>query len=136
MIEAVTTNIDERLLPPTISAIRDVIGDADTLALIRAYGGTTIRIPAAANAESSPLVDTIGLAQLQRLIDRLGGARYEYIAKCDKALRILRDQEIVRKYLDGVSVNTLALEYKLSDRAIEMILKRTDMTVTSQGSLF
>jgi hypothetical protein len=66
MIEAVTTNIDERLLPPTISAIRDVIGDADTLALIRAYGGTTIRIPAAANAESSPLVDTIGLAQLQR----------------------------------------------------------------------
>lgn len=133
------TDIDT-LLPKNITAIREVIGDAETLMLIRAYGGTTIRIPALANAEASPLADTIGLPNLIRLIERLGGARYEYIAKCDKALRILRDQEIVRKYLDGVSVNTLALEYKLSDRAIEMILKRTDMTVTmtvtNQGSLF
>lgn len=129
-------SMPSELLPPTIAAIRDVIGDADTLALIRTFGGTTIRIPAASNAEHSPLADAIGLGQLQRLIDRLGGARYEYIAKCDKALRILRDQEIVAAYLGGTSVNALALKHKLSDRAIEMILKRTDMTMESQGSLF
>lgn len=124
------------LLPPTIQSIREVIGDADTLALIRAYGGTTIRIPAADNAEHSPIADVIGLGQLKRLISTLGGARYEYIAKCDKALRILRDKKIVEDYLEGKSVNALALKHRLSDRAIEMILKRTDMASASQSSLF
>lgn len=123
-------------LPASLDEVLEVIGEAATLKMIDSYGGTTPRLPAKRNVNAKhPMTLIIGLEALEQLVKQLGGGRHVYIPRCAAGLRSKRDREIVQKYEAGTSVDQLAMQYRLSDRQIWSILKKTEMDDV-QESLF
>lgn len=115
-------------LPASLDEVLEVIGEAATLQLVKAFGGTTQRLPAIRNAtDENDLAKVIGKEMLHKLIATIGASRYVYIPRCVDGLRNQRDREIVRRYADGDSVEKLALDNGLSDRQVWNILKKTEM---------
>lgn len=113
-----------------------MIGEADTLHLISAFGGTTQRLPAIRNAtDEHELAKIIGKEKLHQLIKAIGASRYVYIPRCADGIRQKRDREIVRRFNESESVEVLAREFALSDRQVWNILKKTEMD-DGQAKLF
>lgn len=123
-------------LPASLDEVIEVIGEALTIKLVEAFGGTTQRLPAIRNAnDDNELAKLIGKENLHQLINAIGASRYVYIPRCTDGLRESRDRQIVKKYTEGVTVESLALEYILSDRQVWNILKKTEMD-DGQAQLF
>lgn len=120
--------------PASIDEVRAAIGNDKTLALVKKWGGITLRLPAKANTlESNEIARVIGLDALKALCKALGHARYLYLPRCADVLRNARDIEIIAKAEEAIRkgtpltplVDELALEYGLSDRQVWNIMKRT-----------
>lgn len=119
-----------------IAELVELIGLAATLELIRAKGGTSLRIPLGITAhgreEREKLVDIVGREEATRLIGRYGGTVL-YVPSCRQAFVDTRDQainrerdELARKGLtERALVSVLALRHGLSDRQVWRILKKT-----------
>jgi uncharacterized protein (DUF433 family) len=132
----ISTDAVLTVYPVSLEEIIEAIGEADTLKLVETIGGTSPRLPALRNiSEDHAIAKIIGVEKLKKLVSDVGGSRYVYFPKCADGIRRKRDQEIVRRYQSGESVDRLALEYGLSDRQIWNILKKTEME-DNQTSLF
>lgn len=109
-------------MPASVRDLAQLIGVEGAIALVRAYGGYDyVEIPGKARSDH-PLVRHIGLTSLERLVDVYGGDRL-HIPRASRALKSLRNQEIVAKYDEGSKVNDLGREYGLSSKQIRIILK-------------
>lgn len=123
-------------LPASLDEVLEAIGEASTLKLVEAFGGTTQRLPAIRNAtDDHDLAKIIGKEKLHQLVSAIGASRYVYIPRCTDGIREGRDRQIVRKYTEGETVERLAKEYILSDRQVWNILKKTEMD-DGQAKLF
>lgn len=131
----------QALLPATVQEMIATIGLTPTMKLVAEYGGTTIKPPKGQDnnregaARFEELAEEIGHDNAQMLIKAYGGEDV-YIPKCEKALRRLRNLHICADYdllcreLGGEgAVMKLARKYKLSDKQVWIVLKRTDTSV-------
>lgn len=122
--------------PVSLLEIVEVIGETDALKIVERFGGTTPRLPALRNITAEhPMAQCIGVDRLTLLVNKIGGGRWLYVAKCARGLRETRNREIVQKYSNGTPVDELARSYYMSDRHVWRILGSTVMD-DRQVSLF
>lgn len=119
-----------------LNELVELIGLPATLELIRAKGGTALRIPLGmtlrGQEQREKLVQIVGREQATRLIGRYGGTTL-YIPSCRQAFVDTRDEninrerdELARKGLtERALVAVLALRHGLTDRQIWRILKKS-----------
>lgn len=119
-------------MTPGLEEVVRIIGMDAALKLVEAFGGTSPRVPKSMYADH-PIAAAIGIEPAIKLAQHYAGSDL-YVPRCAAHLRALRDREIVR-LSDTISVDELARRYRLSDRSIWGILKRTDMG-DGQGDLF
>lgn len=108
-----------------LTQIAEVIGHEATLSLVTAFGGLTIW------PSAERLSPVIGKETAALLASELRGAEI-YIPSCRLDSLESRNARLLQKFdnmtADGVSarraVATLAIEFKISDRMVWIILKR------------
>lgn len=120
----------------SVNELVELIGLAATVELIRAKGGTALRIPLGmtlrGQEQREKLVQIVGREQATRLIGRYGGTTL-YVPSCRQAFVDTRDEninkerdELARKGLtERALVSVLALRHGLTDRQIWRILKKS-----------
>lgn len=117
-----------------VRLLRDI--DA-TLRVVAAFGGTTLHIPAERSARAlarHPLRVHLTLQQMRRVVQYFAGTDV-YIPRCFQAMVRVRDVSIVQRFDRGIRagasaasvVRELARDFRLSDRWIWTILKKTEM---------
>ena len=126
----------EELLPHLPEGARQLWAALDDLdrfkRVLTAYGGRTLRIPAAVPPPGHRLRRDLGAVCTERLVARYGGTEL-YVPTCRAVLGRLRQQEIIRDFSRAAgrgmssvnAVSALAGRYGLSDRRIWQILKTT-----------
>jgi hypothetical protein len=111
--------IDEQLLTPLLKRLVRCIGLPAALQLLRARGGTRLKIA----QRGSPILDAIvGPEATAQLLAEFGGTAEITLPMPDKVLAQIRDRQIVAEHADGVSLMELALRYQLTTRSIQMIV--------------
>lgn len=121
-------------LPASVRELIDLLGAAPALALVRAFGGTVIKVPSRDRQESrlrERLIGVMGEAAARLFIDRYSGEALS-IARCAAALRDERDRAIIAAYDGGASAASLATEHVMTERQVRTILKR----VPGEGGRF
>jgi Mor family transcriptional regulator len=125
-------------LPASVAELVDLIGLQTAMKLVRSLGGTTFPVPKRATKlgelRYNMLADVVGVDAADALVSHFGGDAL-YIPRCAKALQESRDVEINKKFVEecqtGKSstdiVNSLAREYKLTNRRVWDILKTTPL---------
>ncbi|HWH86336.1 MAG TPA: Mor transcription activator family protein [Pseudomonas sp.] len=129
------SDVSERL-PGHIRDLAEVIGLPASIRLVESMGGTTIQISTCrthrGEAHHKLLVAVIG-KRYATAIARHWPNQAMYIPRCAEALRAMRNLELSLRFEQEtaagqpsqVVVTQLALDYKLSDRHIWSILKRS-----------
>lgn len=139
-------NSVDAMLPDTVRLIASLVGLPRTLRLVEELGGTTFQISKnitrLGEIRYSVLAEVVGVEAADVLTKHFGGDTI-YIPRCADGLRYLRNRTIVEEFDResatvgaNAAVNALALRYKLSDRRIWEILKKTDCTQPKQTALF
>ena len=108
--------IEESRLPPQARRLVRGIGLAKTLALLRARGGTRIRMPRHGE-KSDLLVSLVGAEAADQVVKLFPEAEFVLLPKCDKLVAQMRDAEI-RARRPHTTLQALALEYDLTIRWI------------------
>lgn len=137
MNDTAADDADAAALPRSVREMVAHIGLPATMAIVRVYGGTVLRVPTGAVADGQRLLELtelLGTPVTCDLIAAYGGERIS-IPRCAQALRDIRDRRIIAAYDAGQSVNSLAREHTLTDRQIRTILKRCPgQPVSGMGS--
>lgn len=107
-------------LPKLIQEFANVIGLESTLRVVQRHGGRRLWVPSKPNEH---LVQLIGDEAAQMLCDQFGG-EFLPIPRCVELIRLRRDLDIHAKRQAHTSIAELAGEYKMTERAICMILAR------------
>ncbi|MDK2124469.1 Mor transcription activator family protein [Parachitinimonas caeni] len=135
------------LLPDTAQLLVSLLGLTPALKLCEHFGGTTLIVPKgllrAGQARQAELAELIGEPAALALSKHYGGDKL-YVPRCAAALRHIRDQQICADFdRSSLSANqtiaNLALEHRLSDKRIRVILKSTVIASgvrSAQGELF
>jgi hypothetical protein len=135
MFDATTTVVGqgvaraENHLPPVAQEILKLVGPEALIRLVNLYGGTHIDFPRhARHIRASKVVqhlgDEIGEANALRLASHFSGVRL-HVPKCDKAARQVRDDEIRAGLDKGEPAHALARRFKLTERQIWAIAKKS-----------
>lgn len=109
--------LDVRLLEPLLRDFVDRIGLADTMAIVRRYGGRQLYI----GQDGSPLQELIG-EHKAALIGRHYGGDRPLIPKALRALRHLRDAQLRARLTERRGVRQVALELGIGERRAWQIL--------------
>lgn len=107
--------VDPTLLPPQIRLFVVVIGLPETVKLLKARGGTTLRIPKVAD-KSDVLPQILSIDAVNKLCSAMPGKILQ-LPKSDKILMQIRNKAI-RLERQSVSAAQLALKYSLTRRQI------------------
>jgi Mor family transcriptional regulator len=121
--------MSEYPLPQRVYELADLIGMDATLILMAKYGGLVLDIPRNAH-RAERLKALMPYNAVEALCGYWGGDRF-YVPKMDSAARQWRDTEI-RRLQPSHSTAELALRFKLSYRAIEKIMAKTEPEVEIQ----
>lgn len=70
------------------------------------------------------LAEIIGLEMMERVIEYFSGMNL-YIPIKKKVLSALRDREIIKRYQEGESVNSLARKFGLTSSWVSEIIRKT-----------
>lgn len=129
------------LLPDSVMEMVGLIGAEPTLALLRAYGGTTFpvscNVKRAGQATHAALAEVVGEQAADKLCRAFGQRQRLWLPKCERAVRELLHRKIRRQFDELVSrdnmtafwaVQNLAQCHHLTDRTVWDILKKTDNT--------
>ena len=126
------------LLPETVKDMAGRFGVSKAVRIATALSGMTVVIPKHRKGRGfDALCDALESKELAaELIDTYSGERL-YLPNCDVAERAVRDIEIHRVAEAGLAdgrsmtsiVNTIAKNYRLSDRGVWMILKKPPPTL-------
>ena len=108
-------------LPQQLRHIAAIVGLQATLLLVRNYGGVRLYVP----VNMTPghiLAKLVGFELALKLSAEFGGMDHFDIPRASGALRVVRNREIVEKFIKGKTLRLLALEYLMTERAIQKIL--------------
>ena len=111
-------------LPSSAQDLVELIGLDAALELIKARGGTQVRLPKTATPEHY-LTGIIGYEALETLCTVYGGDTLEP-PRCVNALRALRDAAILRDHREGQTIAALALKNQMTERGITKVLRRIE----------
>lgn len=124
------------VFPEAVQFLINLIGEEGTFLLIQHYGGSTLRIPRGDTIVGRTKIDLlaqkIGEQEAQNIVQTFGGTCI-YIPNCKKLLTAKQHAKIIKDRdklaAKGISerqlVADLARRYKLSDRHIWRILKKS-----------
>lgn len=130
------TQLDLNVFPEAVQFLINLIGEEGTFSLIQHYGGSTLRIPRGDTIVGRTKIDLlaqkIGKQEVQNIVQAFGGTCI-YIPNCKKLLTAKQHAKIIQDRdklaAKGISerqlVSDLARRYKLSDRHIWRILKKS-----------
>lgn len=130
------TQLDLNVFPEAVQFLINLIGEEGTFSLIQHYGGSTLRIPRGDTIVGRTKIDLlaqkIGKQEIQNIVQTFGGTCI-YIPNCKKLLTAKQHAKIIQDRdklaAKGISerqlVSDLARRYKLSDRHIWRILKKS-----------
>lgn len=130
------TQLDLNVFPEAVQFLINLIGEEGTFSLIQHYGGSTLRIPRGDTIVGRTKIDLlaqkIGKQEIQNIVQIFGGTCI-YIPNCKKLLTAKQHAKIIQDRdklaAKGISerqlVSDLARRYKLSDRHIWRILKKS-----------
>jgi hypothetical protein len=104
-----------------INELEEVIGCAATEALLRAFGGMELYIPASMH-RGHPIALRIGPYAADELADRFG-AETLYIPAYTNTVREMRNRRICLEYLSGQDQKDIAKKYGLGVRQVRIILR-------------
>lgn len=130
--------VDLQLLTGQTRAIIQAVGYGPALALLRARGGTRIRVPRR-GVDCSMLETTLGSRDaVLQLIAAFPDQDYLYLPKAKKIVAQLRDARIRDDRADGASINQLAIRYDLTASYIKVLLanNRDDDDANREPDLF
>lgn len=128
--------LDLNVFPEAVQFLINLIGEEGTFSLIQHYGGSTLRIPRGDTIVGRTKIDLlaqkIGKQEIQNIVQTFGGTCI-YIPNCKKLLTAKQHAKIIQDRdklaAKGISerqlVSDLARRYKLSDRHIWRILKKS-----------
>lgn len=118
-------------LPESIRELVDHIGLEGALVLVKAYGGTVLRVPVGKRKDGKMYVSLVELLgeQTADVLVRVYGAGIMVVPRCADALRMARNAEMIAKYDSGIPAPKLARQYRLTDRQVRAILKTVPETV-------
>lgn len=103
-----------------LTEIAEVAGWEAALKLVDAFGGRSVRIPAAAD-DDHWLTMAVGKEAAAKLCARYTGSMV-FIPKNDVEARRFRDRQIVEDRRSGMTVSAIAAKYKLTMRWVFAIL--------------
>ncbi|MDK4583302.1 Mor transcription activator family protein [Kingella kingae] len=140
------TDLSLDCLPESVQSIADVIGLADTIALVKAIGGSRFKFGKGKHntARLALLHEAIGKPQTEKLLAVFGGD-VMYIPRCQLALQRLRNQRFRADYAaltdNGKTSKAMALlqllpKYQISNRTADAILQEREVLKVAQGDLF
>lgn len=113
--------IDTDLLPPILQDIVALVGLPLTMTLVQARGGVRLYVPKLELDDDHYLVQLLGREAAEKLQNAYGGDEHFDIPKAERALRAVRDSKIRYQRRCDLSVSSLALEYRLTERQIRTI---------------
>lgn len=105
-----------------LTEVAGAIGLADTIELVRRWGGRTLAVPIRVGA-GDPLALTLGLETAQRLVARFGGTRLQLPAERN-ALLDARNAAIMQAVRAGRSQESVGLEFGLTRQGIAAVLAK------------
>jgi len=108
-------------LPQQVRQIERVVGMQAALQLVRHYGGVRLYVPCNMTPDHI-LAKMIGFEAAVKLAAEYGGMQHFDIPRAAGALRLVRNREIAEKFIKGKTLRQLALEYMMTERAIQKIL--------------
>ncbi|RSZ35119.1 MULTISPECIES: Mor transcription activator family protein [unclassified Variovorax] len=114
-------------LPKTAQALVDVIGIDATIDLVKMFAGDEIKIPEVVDGTSrmwAVLVECVGREAAVQLVGRFGGVSV-YVAKCEAALKVHRNREIIQSYDAGEPFDAIRRRYKFSRSYLFRLLKKS-----------
>lgn len=115
--------------PPEVKRISKLIGLAETLALVEAYGGTRLYIPSSINPETHTLVGVIGLDAALKLAAEYSG---NYLS-----VPVAREWRVVVYRSQKMSYTQIALKVGCCESQVYRILKANALTQSAfQLNLF
>lgn len=127
------------LLPESVRNMADCLGHKAALAIVRAFGGSTIRCPEenhtrekCSESPQNNLIDAIGCEQSARIFMRVYQGLVIYIPRCTDALLAMRNleihQEAEKSLRRGLSMRSavaqIAMKHKMSERWVWHILSK------------
>lgn len=125
----------EMVLGKEMSAVLQVMGYANTLKLIRDFGGTEILVPFGVkhSSQQQALLDCLNEQATAMFIQYFRGARL-YIPKCDEVVRQLRNRafiSIIEQAIDTGMTKTRAIkafvkEFGITERTAYKVIKQKD----------
>lgn len=129
-------HMDISMLPAAVKAIARLIGLPATLKLVETFGGLTLRLPVGAREAGRHMLDDLARhigPEATRILARHYAVAPLYVPNCKPALIRARDAALLRDRRklagEGLSerriVQCLALRYRLTERHIWTILKKT-----------
>lgn len=127
-------------LPPFAQELVDLIGFEPTMALVRAFGGIPLSIPkrVSGGANYEAIAELVGQEAADKLVARYGGDRVK-MPRCHRLLVVERWRRIIADAERGDTLNQIALRYRITERAVSMILKKPvflSSPYPQQASLF
>lgn len=111
-------------LPQSAKDLVELIGLEAALELIKARGGTQVRLPKTATPDHY-LTGIIGFEALETLCTVYSG---DTLAppRCVNALRALRDAALLRDKREGHTIAALALKNHMTERGVTKALRRIE----------
>ena len=123
-------------LPQQLRQIAALVGLQATLILVHNYGGVRLYVPVNMTPDHI-IARLIGFDLALKLAAEFGGMDHFDIPRAAGALRLVRNREIAEKFIKGKTLRQLALEYLMTERAIQKILAYCGTTQEDrQAALF
>ncbi len=123
-------------LPQQLRQIAALVGLQATLILVHNYGGVRLYVPVNMTPDHI-IARLIGFDLALKLAAEFGGMDHFDIPRAAGALRLVRNREIAEKFVKGKTLRQLALEYLMTERAIQKILAYCGTTQEDrQAALF
>lgn len=107
-------------LPSSMIEIKEVIGLRGAVILLNRCGGTRLFVPRRLRVQHK-LVVWLGMEAAQKMCAYFGGETLS-IVRASKALKTVRNREIIARYGQGEKASSLALGFGLTERQIYTIL--------------
>jgi hypothetical protein len=125
-------------LPTSARDLAETVGLQSALAIVERWGGVGLWVPVQWRADAPPtqrLLAALGERTARRLWEVYRGTHLD-VPKCDRALRMLRDDEIRARKRQGATVARLAREHHLTERQIYNIAAAPAVQDDGQADLF
>lgn len=114
-------HLDPSLLPPQIRSLLRILGTADTVSLLRLWGGQRRIIPFDPRTTTGALQGALSPDGLRALCrSEFGGLRID-LPKLDKVVRQAIHAAMREDRVEGVALNQIAARYGYTSRRVRQI---------------